>query len=218
MREPPFFLLLAIASEAGLHGPATTSTSSLAGQLGCSQQTISRQLRELEARKLIRRRASSNGIEASLTEEGRSALQTVYLELSRALQAGAGKRGLTGIVETGLKEGAYYLSFPQYQQQFRSKLGFTPFTGTLNLRVELPALLSFLDAGKEIYIDGFQTRERSFGGLKAYRVHVNGKIPAALIVPDRTTHRDVAEVISEKKLRDALGLKDGDKVTLTLKE
>ncbi len=218
MDDTRFFLLLAVAKAAGLQGSATTSTSKLAAPLNCSQQTISRQLRELEAARLVNRRASPSGMQLSLTEEGRVALKNVYLELSHALQAHGASRPLKGVLETGLKEGAYYMSLRPYQQQLREKLGFTPFVGTLNLRVHEAELLSFLDGAKEIYVKGFETKERTFGGLKAYRVRVNGQISGALILPDRTMHRAVAEVVAKEKLRDALSLKDGDTVTLALEE
>ncbi len=218
MNDEHFFLLLEIAKQAGPRGTVSSSTSRLAQALACSQQTISRQLRELEGQHLVRRKASALGVELSLTDSGRAFLRSVYLDLSGALQASGKPQQLVGTVETGLQEGAYYMSLPDYRRQLRDQLGLTPFAGTLNLRVNETDFLSFLEQAKPAHIQGFQTVERSFGGLKAYRVQVNGKIPGALIVPDRTTHKNVAEVVSEKKLRDQLGLKDGSPVTLSLTE
>ena len=211
-------MLLEVLKQAGLQGTARSSTTRLARVLHCSQQTVSRQLRELEARSLLLRRASPLGVELSLSPQGQRLLQGVYTELCQSLQASGNPCTLSGTVETGLMEGAYYLSLPPYQRQLSEKLGFPPFKGTLNLHVNETDLHAFLAQAKPLHVEGFQSEERSFGGLKAYRVLVNGKIPAALIHPDRTTHKNVAEVIAEKKLRDQLGLKDGDRVSLTLQE
>ena len=40
---------------------------------------------------------------------------------------------ITGIVTTGLGKAAYFLGQDFYKNQFRERLGFTPFPGTLNL-------------------------------------------------------------------------------------
>jgi len=225
MKPEHFFLLLLVARQARQaplasprEGFYRTSTGQLAQTMGCSQQTVSRQLRELEDAGLVHRKASPAGMELSLTTQGRGKLQAIYIELSQALQSPQTRRQLAGIVEAGLKEGAYYLALPPYRDALREKLGYHPFLGTLNVRVQEAEFLAFLDGAKPLSIPGFQTDERSFGGLKLYRARINGKIPCALLLPDRTTHQGVAEIVAKEKLRDSLSLKDGDAITLTLEE
>jgi len=123
---------------------------------------------------------------------------------------------LTGTVQTGLQEGAYYMNQDGYRKPLAEKLGFTPFTGTLNLRVNKNQLKQFIAHAQAIPIPGFQTSERGFGPIQCYRVKINQEIGGALLLPDRTTHKNVAEVIARENLRKTLSLKDGDTVSLEL--
>lgn len=70
-----------------------------------------------------------------------------------------------------------------------------------------------------VRIDGFNDGERTFGGGgNCYPVRVEG-IDAAVVVPDRTHYpSDLIEIIAPVKLRDALKLKDGDRVVTQLKK
>ena len=43
---------------------------------------------------------------------------------------------LEGEVTSGLGKGKYYMSKQVYQEEFDDKLGFRPFPGTLNLKVD----------------------------------------------------------------------------------
>ena len=54
----------------------------------------------------------------------------MYLERTKA------ELDVTGVLFSGLGEGAYYIMIKGYRKQFQSKLGFDPFPGTLNLRLD----------------------------------------------------------------------------------
>jgi riboflavin kinase len=117
-------------------------------------------------------------------------------------------RHFKGIVRAGVKEGGYYLSLPFYRAALESKLGFMPYPGTLNL--ELPrewmwARAFIRERGERVEGKG------ELGGLSLCRGKL-GQIPVGLLVPDRTAHENVVEVVAEKNLRQVLGLSDGEEV------
>ncbi len=45
------------------------------------------------------------------------------------------KMKIEGIVVSGQGKGAYFMSQPVYKIQFQKKLNFTPFPGTLNIKI-----------------------------------------------------------------------------------
>ncbi len=121
---------------------------------------------------------------------------------------------LVGYVTSGLGEGAFYLSLEGYRRGFEKNLGFSPYLGTLNIKLEPESIYRrrYLDALPGIYIPGFSNGFRTYGGVKAFRARV-GDVEAAVIIPERTHHSiDVIEVIAPVKLREVLNLKDGDRL------
>ncbi|MFH1256220.1 MAG: DUF120 domain-containing protein [Candidatus Diapherotrites archaeon] len=212
-------LLSFIAEKSMLKGDFSTSTAKLASHFGVSQQSISRKLRELEQKKLVNRKAGTAGITVSLTREGEKELLKKFMALEKIFARGKKETALQGSVSSGLGEGAYYLSQKQYSVQFRKLLGFLPFVGTLNLKVEPLRLEQFLAGTKKIHVNGFKTKERSFGALKCFPVRINKKVCGAIVLPERTTHpENMVEVIAPLNLRKKFGLKDGEKVSLEQEE
>ena len=122
---------------------------------------------------------------------------------------------IRGKVEPGLGKGQYFISQEGYLNQFLQNLGFVPFPGTLNIRLDEPFIPQ---AQKTIHIEGFRDDGRTFGKCKCYKIKVNG-IEAAIIRPDRSNYpADLIEVIAPVHLREALGLADRDTVEMTLYE
>src|SRR3989338_7027610 len=215
-------LLGYIAQKSGLFNVWNTNTSIIAKDLNISQQSVSRVLRDLEDSRLIVREASTSGIKISLADHGRNALKKHYELLRNVFSSDI--KSLSCKITSGLGEGRYYMSLSQYKKQFIEKLGFEPFEGTLNLEVDIAKVNNFLLNSVCININGFETKERTFGGLKAFNVKVsaknnknNKKINAALIMPDRTHHdKNVVEIIANKNLRNKLKLKDNQEIEITL--
>ncbi len=206
-------LLLYIAKKEGLFRSLRSSTLRISKELGISQQTISRKLKEMENKGLITRSASPNGLIVSLDNKGREFLQRNYQELSQIFKTR--KTAIIGIAQKGIGEGSYYVLQKQYQQEFKSKLGFNAFPGTLNLKINKEELAPFLANNKQIKINGFTTKTRSFGSITAYKIRINN-IEAAIIKPERARHpEDIIEVVAPLSLRDLLKLKDNDKVKLS---
>ena len=122
---------------------------------------------------------------------------------------------LKGVIVKGFGEGKYYMAMQKYKAQFKAKLGFAPYEGTLNIKAEKDKVMKFLSGLKAIKINGFKTKQRSFGGLKAYKVRLNGE-RIGLIIPDRTSHEpDTVELIAKFNIKEKFGLKDGNKVAIT---
>ena len=206
-------LLLCISKKGGLFGSLETSTLKISKELGISQQTISRKLREMEAKGLIKRAVSPKGLILSLDNNGRDFLQKNYNELSQIFKIN--KTSIAGIIQKGIGEGAYYVSQNQYQQQFKQKLGFVAFPGTLNLKINKEELAQLLAQKEAIKISDFKTKTRSFGALTCYKIKIN-QMEAAIVKPERARHpEDIVEIIAPVNLRDSLKLKDNDKVKLS---
>ena len=101
-------------------------------------------------------------------------------------------------------------------EQFEKTLGWRPFEGTFNLRLnedEVPKIEA-MKAAEGILIEGFEQEGRTFGKAWLFKcVLINGakKVgKCAVISPKRTHYKRVIEVISPAYLRDKLEAKDGD--------
>jgi len=212
-----FFTLLALAELGATSSEVEITTLGLAKKLGCSQQTASRHLIELEKADLISRTVTKRGCRIRITGRGIEVLREVYMSLRRVLEEALPPYLIIrGVVFTGLGEGAYYVTREGYRKQFVEKLGFEPYPGTLNLRLvddESLRVRRELDLYPGIEIEGFTGEGRTFGAGKCFRAIVNDEIEAAVVIAYRTHYGpSVIELISPVCLRDKLGLKDGDMV------
>ncbi len=212
-----FSMLFFIAKKTRVFGKYSGSTVKIARETGLSQQSVSRKLIGLEKKGLIERHTTASGITVSLKRPAVEMLSSYYNEMKRLFSGEKNHaHSINGTVISGLGEGKYYLSQQQYAEQIRQKFGFNPYPGTLNMKVDASAAESFLNSIAPIYVRGFETKERNFGGLNAYRVKINKTLDAALIVPDRTSHsNDVVEIIAAPFLRKKLGLKDGSAINVS---
>jgi riboflavin kinase len=123
---------------------------------------------------------------------------------------------IKGHVVTGLGEGAYYVDV--YSSKFKSALGFKPYLGTLNVKIvdeESSKAISRMKNTTPLVLTGFSHKGRTFGDVICYRVKVNKKIEAAIVIAQRTHHSDeILEVVAPVDIRDALKISDDDEVTL----
>ena len=210
-----FLLLMTLAEEAKID-KVRLSTSFLASRFNISQQSASRKLREFEKLGLITRTATPYGTDVSLTEEGKSFLRQVNSTTKNILYSKQ-KNYLQGTVSSGLGEGSYYTSLKQYKEQFKEKLGFVPFTGTLNLKVTLKSLKTILGNRLPLTIKGFSTPKRTFGKIKCFPVLVENKTKAAIVFPERSNNPEATiELIAPINLRKEFSLKDNSKLKITI--
>ena len=221
--------LKVVAADGGLSSPVKVSCSGLADRLGVSNQTASRRLRRLERADCVERDVVSDGQWVTVTSEGEAALRSEYEDYRRIFEAADGTLALTGRVTSGMGEGRHYISLSGYMEQFRDRLGYEPFPGTLNVELSEAGVRvrSGLGSTSGVPIDGWEDDDRTFGSATCYPAAVDhadedGEVvfdSAHVIVPDRTHHDESAlELIAPERLRDVLGLDDGDEVTVRVEE
>ncbi len=189
-----------------------TSTIELAKECGISQQTASRKLIELESAGLIERKIGRHGQSVRLTQKAISELKGVYKNIRTIFENNVKGITIEGKVFSGMGEGGYYIGMPGYRKQFIQKLGFDPFPGTLNIKLETERDIKAkaeLEKTPSISISGFSDDKRTYGGASCYMAAVNN-VEAAILMIERTHHpTDVVEIISPFNLRKKLKLKDG---------
>ena len=214
--KPAHLLILYKLAELGAHDKEVSSnTTDLARGIGASQQTASRRLIEMEKLGLIERVREGRNQRVRITKQGLSNLTGMYQVLKRVFEVPKKELVMNASVFSGLGEGSYYMGLEGYRKQFRSKLGFDPFPGTLNLRVRKEDLgeRRLLESYPFIPIEGFANEKRTYGGAMCYKAIVNENARGAIVIPIRAHYgEDVVEIISPESLRKWLRLKDGDLV------
>ena len=213
MKSSELHLLLLLGRKGAFSQPVSETTSSLASELGVSQQTISRWLLQLSAEGLIER----TGTGIRLSEKAEKELKQL---VSFPKQRPSASLALSGRVVPGIRDGKYYMSLPGYARQFEKKLGFKPFPGTLNLKLSSPTDVEAKQkiAGfSGISISSFKQSGRFFGPAKCFRASINGKVQGAVVLPSRSHYGgDIIEVIASVSLRKRLGLHNNSQVRLQL--
>jgi riboflavin kinase len=122
-----------------------------------------------------------------------------------------------GTVLSGVNEGALFLGLGWVQDAIRSIAGFAPYRGTLNVQLLDPdALVRWRAIRTTAGVPLTPPDPRSCGG-RVLPALVEARIRAAVVIPDVTRYEDaVLEVIAPVHLRTALGLRDGDRISLTI--
>ncbi|MEF8775544.1 MAG: DUF120 domain-containing protein [Haloarculaceae archaeon] len=203
-----------------LAGEEKLSCGVLADRLDVSTQTASRRLQALEDAGHLARDVVSDGQWVELTPAGERHLRGEY-EDYRSLFEGDDGVELAGTVTSGMGEGRHYVTLPGYMTQFREKLGYEPYPGTLNVDLDEAGVRgrSRLDAVDPVVIEGWEDDERTYGPAYCYPavfdVDGDGYEPAHVISPERTHHgSDSLELLAPERLRDVFDLTDGDEVVV----
>ncbi len=203
-----------IALKGGLKGPVWVSSQSLGSALGTSPQTASRRLQSLERQHHLSRSVNPDGQYVTVTRSGEEILRHEYADYCRVFGNGRDEFILQGTVVSGIGEGRYYMSLAPYVQQFSEKIGFAPYPGTLNIRLE-PSSLQVrkrLDQLEWVQIQGFTAEGRTFGNARCLPCRIEG-IPCGIVIPGRTHYPDdVLELIAPVSLRESLRVDDTDEV------
>ncbi len=211
-------LLLLLARRSSYVMPFEATTSSLAKELGISQQSASRQLRSLEKLGFVQRKKSGRRSFVKLTPEGLRSLREIFVEYRGVFEMPT-KLVLQGRVFSGIGEGSYYTSLKGYLQQFEKKFGYRPYLGTLNIRLDNRGSMEnrlLMERMAPVEMAGFSNRSRTYGAAKCVQAILNDSVECVIVFSERT-HYDssVVEVMARDCLRETLGLKDGDRVTLS---
>lgn len=192
------------------------SSIELAKQLDTSQQTASRYLLELDKKGMVSREFGIKKQLIQLTSLGEDALQHEHLMYQQIFQL-TDRIILKGHLVSGMGEGRYYTEQDGYVEQFKQKIGFVPYPGTLNVEIEYVERnkLRLLKNHTAIEINEFQTKNRSFGGVKCYKAEING-VNGAIVLPLRSHYSNILEFISPVFLRKDLNIKDGNVVDIVI--
>jgi riboflavin kinase len=213
MKDPLLELALINAAQQPIH----LSAVEFAKRLRTSPMTASRRLKELEEGGLIARMLSGRSQAIIITEKGSNALKEQYLAYKSIFEAKPTIE-LKGVIVSGLGEGRYYLSIRGYTKQFEELFGFTPYPGTLNIKLddESTAARVRLSNLEPIYISSFKTSNRTYGGIKSYVASIGG-IDGAIIIPDRSHyHNDVIETIAPVSIKKTLKVDNGDLIKVVV--
>lgn len=196
----------------GAHNkPLEISSVEFASHMDTSPQTAARKLKILEDELLIKRQIVHSGQLVSITKNGLAALAKERNDYQIIFGNGH-KKFLTGKLITGLGEGQYYISLEGYRTQFIEKLGFTPYPGTLNIKLDSHSIDIRKGISADLKISGFIKDNRTFGTGSCFNIMIMD-IKGAVIVPERTHYpEDIIEIIAPVNLRTYLNLVDGSTV------
>ena len=115
---------------------------------------------------------------------------------------------------SGLGQGAYFMSLPWVRDAVSRLIGFTPYPGTLNVRLDADAVTVWrrIAEGRAVVL---VPPPPEICGARLFPLMVAPDVEAAVIVPDVTRYGDdLLELVAAIHLRSLLGLRDHDRVTL----
>ncbi|MGC9071873.1 MAG: DUF120 domain-containing protein [Acidilobus sp.] len=127
------------------------------------------------------------------------------------------RKTFRGVVFSGVGEGEFFINL--YAENLRRILGFTPYPGTLNLRVidDADEFNRALVKQRPKVVEPPKVEGIRLGRVLAYPAALNWTVEVYIVRPEITIYRsDVAEVIADVRLRDLLNLADGSQVEIGL--
>ena len=196
------------------------TTTELGKSIKKSQQSASKHILELEDGGFIDRLMTGRQLSVKITQKGYSELVKLHSVLGSSLNLSPSHIELNGSVISGLGEGAYYMSLKGYTKQFKAKIGYVPFPGTLNIKLnqlQTTQIIQQLDEIDNMTLDPFSDGKRTYGWVKCFHAILNDSIKCELIRLERTHHdNSVIELISKNNLRKTARLKTGSKVTVRI--
>ncbi|MFB0561604.1 MAG: DUF120 domain-containing protein [Candidatus Lokiarchaeia archaeon] len=220
MEEELWFTLFTLAKMGAQSKTLEISSTKLGKKMNVSQQTASRRLQQLEEKGWLTREITRKGQFVRLTELGMNMLLEIYLWLQTIFDKKPPVLIMEGELFSGMREGRYYILVEGYKNQFKEKLGFEPYPGTLNLKLKSYSDLQtkkILLNYPGVMIEPFENKGRTFGEVKCFKTLINDKVEGAVLLIQRTHYgEDVLEVISPEYLREKMKLKDGDKIRLKI--
>jgi len=209
-----------LLSKGAKYNYVTLTSSSLGKNIHKSQQAASKHLLELEQNKFITRIISGRKISVKITSKGFSEIVKLSSTLQKSLDSSPSHVDLEGTLISGMGEGAYYMGLKGYSKQFKSKIGYVPFPGTFNVRLDQKIhqeSIKQFETLDGIKIKSFSDGKRTYGWVKCFSAKLNNTINCQLIILERTHHDDsVIELISKVCLRKNSKFKDGSKVSIKI--
>jgi riboflavin kinase len=209
-----------LLSKGAKHNYVTITTDSLGKNIKKSQQSASKHLLELEQNQFIERIISGRNISVKITNTGFSEMVKLSTILQKSLNSFPSHVEIKGTLISGMGEGAYYMGLKGYTKQFKSKIGYVPFPGTLNVKIvqkiHQEAIKQFVNLNG-ININSFSDGKRTYGWVKCFPAKLNNSVDCNLILLERTHHdNSVVELISKLCLRKTAKLKEGSKISIKI--
>ena len=202
------------------HNYVLITTDSLGQSIDKSQQTASKHLVDLEHDGFIERLISDGSISVKVTSKGLDEVNHLISTLQNSVSSKMSYVDIEGVLVSGIGEGAYYMSLEGYTRQFKSKIGYIPFPGTLNVRLDKKVYLEAkrqLDRTGGVMVDGFSDGKRTYGWVRCFHATLNADIECMLVVLERTHHDySIIELISKVCIRESAGLVDGSRVSIRI--
>jgi CTP-dependent riboflavin kinase len=127
---------------------------------------------------------------------------------------------ITGRLSTGIGQGRHFTRLDWARRQFIERLGIDPFPGTVNLTLDAPDALAAwaaLKAEPGVRIDN--PGEGPFDcDARCYPVLISGAVEGAIVLPEVDGYSPAAiEMIAAVGVREALGIADGDLLTVEVR-
>ncbi len=208
-----FLKMLAFISKSGL---IESSTKEIAERTQLSQQSVSRYLIMLEEKGYVVRKRIKNGEEILLTEKSFNEFKREKNELEFIIKKGEYIE-VEGTVFSGMGEGSYYMSRERYVEGVMKYLGFRPYPGTLNVKIDedYSFLTLIIPSISGFHVEPFEEGGRKFGGIRLLRAEL-GEESCGIVIPERTHYNGVLEIISKIKLREKLVIRDNDRIKVKI--
>ena len=128
---------------------------------------------------------------------------------------------MTGIIFSDLGRASSFMALGWVQDLLKQSLGYNPFPATLNLRPSTPAdsevweRMKSETAGTPLF-----PATDNFCSAKLFRVEIHNpadaaKIAGAILLPEVKDYpKDKIEIVCAVRLKDHLGVRDGDRLTV----
>ena len=145
---------------------------------------------------------------------------------------------LIGKVISGKGEGKKYMALKPYKEKFKKLVGFEPYEGTLNIKInpiycnkiENPNNCNNHDTDNNkdnnsnniIIMEDFNYKNKKYYGVKLRHIIIYNKktnigVKGAIVIPKKTEHSNTTlEIIAPIKLRKYLSLKNNSIVEIKL--
>jgi len=212
--------LAELLTKGARHNFVSVTTSSLGKGIHRSQQAASKHLLELERDGYIERIRNGQKFSVRITSKGHAEMVKLFVILKSSLDSAPSYIEFTGHIISGMGEGAYYMAMKGYTKQFKSKLGYVPFPGTLNVKLKDKKFVEAkheLEAHDGIRINGFSDGKRTYGWVKCYPAKINNSVDGMLIILERTHYDDsILELISHTNIKKAAKLSSGSPISIRI--
>ena len=123
---------------------------------------------------------------------------------------------LKGVIQKGVGQGSFFTSLDWVKEQFQKAMGFAPYPGTVNVRIDAEDLSKIGDLFAKKDFEIIPTNPKFCAG-SFKKVKING-VPGAAVFPSedvRIHGKEILEIICGCHVKDTLRLKDGDPVFIT---